>query len=734
MSDGRSTSAAELTGEAITFHRRGELDQAEGRYLAALAVNPRHFEALHLLGVVRLQQSDLAQAIALIGEALQLRPDAGDALCDLGAALAFANRHEEALDCLGNALAVRPNDAELLNQRGKVALALDRLDVASADFERALVLSPGFADALFNLGNLQARERRFEEALASYNGVLSIDGTRWEAFNNRGNVLRTLGRFDEALQAYGAAIAAARNEATPYFNRGGVLFDLQRVQDALADFDAAVARQPDYVEAIHARGCALRFLRRHAEAAESFAEVLRLNPDFPNALGDAIHARMQICDWTGYEEAVRSLDEGALEGRLRSVPFVLLVHLGNPIAQLACARTYARANYSVEPLPRRPRSVRHDRIRLAYVSSQFHEHAGAHLIAELLERHDRHRFSLLGMSIGPDDSGAMRERLMRSCDEFIDVRSLTDADAAALLRYREVDIAIDLSGYVEYARPGILALRPAPIQVSFLGYPGTTGAEFIDYLIADSVVVPAAHEGHFSESVVRLPGSYQVNDSRRRIGEGVPTRAEAGLPGEGFVFCCFNNVSKITPFVFDVWMRLLRNVDGSVFWLLDGGPVAGHKLRGEAEARSVDPRRLVFAPKLPVAEHLARHRLADLGLDTLPCNAHVTASDALWAGLPLLTCSGETFASRVAASLLHALNLPELVTASLAEYEARAITLARSPSALQSVREKLARERSQGPLFDTELYRRHIEAAYGTMWQMHLRGEAPRPFTVQRMA
>ena len=734
MSDGRSRSAAELTGEAITFHRRGELDQAEGRYLAALAVNPRHFEALHLLGVVRLQQSDLAQAIALIGEALQLRPDAGDALCDLGAALAFANRHEEALDCLGKALAVRPNDAELLNQRGKVALALDRLDVASADFERALVLSPGFADALFNLGNLQAMERRCEEALASYNGVLSIDGTRWEAFNNRGNVLRTLGRFDEALQAYGAAIAAARNEATPYFNRGGVLFDLQRVQDALADFDAAVARQPDYVEAIHARGCALRFLRRHAEAAESFAEVLRLNPDFPNALGDAIHARMQICDWTGYEEAVRSLDEGALEGRLRSVPFVLLVHLGNPIAQLACARTYARANYSAEPLPRRPRSVRHDRIRLAYVSSKFHEHAGAHLIAELLERHDRHRFSLLGMSIGPDDFGEMRKRLMRSFDEFIDVRSLTDAEAAALLRYREVDIAIDLSGYVEYARPGILALRPAPIQVSFLGYPGTTGAEFIDYLIADSVVVPAAHEGHFSESVVRLPGSYQVNDSRRRIGEGVPTRAEAGLPSEGFVFCCFNNVSKITPSVFDVWMRLLRNVDGSVFWLLDGGAVAGHKLRGEAEARSVDPRRLVFAPKLPAAEHLARHRLADLGLDTLPCNAHVTASDALWAGLPLLTCSGETFASRVAASLLHALNLPELVTASLAEYEARAITLARSPSALQSVREKLARERSQGPLFDTELYRRHIEAAYGTMWQMHLRGEAPRPFTVQRMA
>ena len=731
MADRRSPSAAELVNQAIPLHRTGALDQAERHYVAALAIDPQHFEALHLLGVVRLQQSNLEQAISLIGEALQVRPDSVDALRDLSAALSFAHRNEEALDCLSKALAVRPNDAELLNQRGEMALALNRVDIASADFERALVLAPGSVDALFNLGNLQATEQRFDEALASYEGVLTIDRTRWEALNNRGNVLRTLGRTDEALQSYGAAIAAKPDEATPLFNRGGVLFDLQRVDDALTDFEAAIARKPDYVEAIHARGCALRFLRRHAEAAQSFAEVLRLNPDFPNALGDAINAKMHLCDWSDYDETIRSLEQGALEGRLRSVPFVLLVHSGNPTAQLAAARTYARATHSVQPLPLRPRSVRHDRIRLAYVSSKFREHAGAHLIAELLERHDRHRFNLLGVSLGPDDSGAMRERLKRSFDEFIDVRALTDAEAAAVLRHREIDIAIDLSGYVEYARPGILAFRPAPIQVSFLGYPGTMGADFIDYFVADSVVVPTGEDRYFSESLVRLPGSYQVNDSKRRIAERVPTRAEAGLPEGAFVFCCFNNVSKITPPVFEVWMRLLRNVSGSVLWLLEGGAVAEQNLRREAESRGVDPRRLVLGRRLPIAEHLARHRLADLGVDTLPCNAHVTASDALWAGLPLLTCAGDTFASRVAASLLQALNLPELVAESPAEYEGRAIALARSPALLQSIREKLARERSRGSLFDTEQYRRHIEAAYQTMWEMHLRGEGPLPFTVQ---
>ena len=731
MADRGPLSAAELTNEAIPLHRSGALDQAERRYLAALAIDPRQFEALHLLGVVRLQQGNLEQAISLMGDALQVRPDSFDALRDLGAALSFAHRNEEAFDCLGKALALRPNDAELLNQRGEMALALNWVEIASADFERALVLAPEFADALFNLGNVQATEQRFEEALASYEGVLKLDSTRWEALNNRGNVLLALGRPDEALGSYGAALAAKPDEATPLFNRGKVLFDLQRLQDALVDFEAAIARQPDYVEALHARGSVLRMLKRHADAAQSFAEVLRLNGDFPNALGDAIHARMQLCDWTGYDGAVRSLEEGALNGRLRSVPFVVLVHSGDPAAQLACARTYARANYAVKPLPARRRPVRRDRIRLAYVSSKFHEHAGAHLIAELLERHDRQRFAVVGVSIGPDDSGAMRKRLIRGVDEFIDVRPLTDAGVANLLRYREIDIAIDLSGYVEYARPGILAFRPAPIQVSFLGYPGTTGADFIDYLIADSVVVPANHDRYFSERVVRLPGSYQVNDSKRRIGERTPTRAEVGLPDDGFVFCSFNNVSKITPTVFDVWMRVLGNRDGSVLWLLDGGAEAERNLRREAEARGVDPRRLVFAPRLPLAEHLARHRLADLGIDTLPYNAHVTASDALWAGLPLLTCSGRTFASRVAASLLHALNLPELVTESLAEYEARAVAFARSPALLQSIREKLARQRSKGLLFDTEQYRRHIETAYETMWEMHLRGEEPRPFTVR---
>jgi protein O-GlcNAc transferase len=354
----------------------------------------------------------------------------------------------------------------------------------------------------------------------------------------------------------------------------------------------------------------------------------------------------------------------------------------------------------------------HERIRLAYLSADFHQHPTAQLMAELFERHDRARFEVTAIAFGPDDNSALRARLKKAFDHFEDVRGKSDAEVARLLRAREIDIAVDLNGHTADARPGIFAHRPAPVQVNYLVYPGTTGAAFMDYVLADRIVLPADQQPFFSEKIVHMPDCYQANDATRIV-PPAPSRAEAGLPAEGFVFCCFNNSWKITAPVWGIWMRLLTQVPGSLLWLLDS-PAAAN-LRAEAAARGVNAARLIFAPKLPPGQHLARHKLADLFLDTLPYNAHTTCSDALWAGLPVVTCYGKAFPGRVAASLLKAIDLPELVTTSPEKYEELSLELADNPALLQATREKLARNRITTPLFDSERFRKGIEAAYAAM-------------------
>jgi predicted O-linked N-acetylglucosamine transferase (SPINDLY family) len=374
---------------------------------------------------------------------------------------------------------------------------------------------------------------------------------------------------------------------------------------------------------------------------------------------------------------------------------------------------------------------RHDKVRIAYLSADFHQHAMAYLMAELFERHDRSRFEIIGASFGVDDKSQMRKRLVAAFDQFHDVCRKSDEAVAKLLHDLQIDIAIDLMGYTRDFRFGILAYRPAPIQASYLGFPGTMGAEFINYIIADKTVAPFEHQAFYTEKIVHLPDCYQVNDTKRKIAERTPTRQEAGLPDNGFVFCCFNNNWKITPDIFSVWMRLLRAVEGSVLWLVGDNKSAERNLRMEAQAWGIDPARLVFAGRLPPEDHLARHRVADLFLDTLPYNAHTTASDALWAGLPLVTRLGEAFAGRVAASLLNAIGLPELVTHSIEDYETLALRLAKDPSLLQGYRNQLAKNRLTHPLFDTDRFRRHMEASYLQMWEFWQRGEQPRSFAVE---
>ena len=462
-----------------------------------------------------------------------------------------------------------------------------------------------------------------------------------------------------------------------------------------------------------------------------YNRVFALNPDFPYIKGWRLHANMHVCNWASLAADTEEIGRDIDAGKLVSTPYVLIAADLSEARQLTAAQTFCRDRYPMSPEPVwRGQTYRHDKIRIGYVSAEFHEQATAHLTADLYECHDRSAFELYAFATGKNDGSPMRKRLESAFDVFSDVSQCSDRGVAEAIRHAEIDILINLNGYFGGERTRVFALRPAPVQVNYLGYPATMGAAYMDYILADKIVIPEDRRGDYAEKVVYLPDTYQPNDRKKRVSERSLTRRDCGLPETGFVFCCFNNNFKLTPDVFDIWMRLLRGVEGSVLWLYEGNAAAKRNLLHEAQARGVTSDRLVFAPFVPHPEHLARGHLADLFLDTLPHNAHTTASDALWCGVPVLTCLGSTFAGRVAASLVCAAGLPELAVHSLEDYEALAERLAGDPAMLAGLKRRLAESRDTMALFDTPRYARSLEAAYRTMWHRTQEGEAPASFTV----
>ena len=459
-------------------------------------------------------------------------------------------------------------------------------------------------------------------------------------------------------------------------------------------------------------------LTHFPEALEAYRMAHRLDPSHLAAEASIIHAKRMICDWTDFAADNQRIIQIGCDASARILPFIMLFHDTTESQQKTCAVNWASALVVDESrrCPARTPAPSGRRLRLGYLGGDFHQHPGAMLIAELIERHDRTRFEVIAYATNPDDGSAIRRRLECAFDRLVDLQPRSDDDSANLIFRDEIDILIDFSGATDSGRPGILARRPAPIQVNYLGYPGTMGADFIDYIIADGVCIPPGHDEFYTEKVIRLDDCYQPNDTKRKISDHIPSRDQCGLPDTGFVFCAFNNSYKLTPTMFAVWMRLLKAVSGSVLWLLEVNRAIKDNLRREAAACGVDPDRLIFAPRLPLSDHLARHRLADLYLDALPYNGHTTVSDALWAELPVLTCAGETFAGRVAGSLLTALNLPELITHSLSDYEATALRLARTPLELHAIQDKIRRNRTTAPLFDIGRYTGNLERAYMEMW------------------
>jgi len=792
---------AEATRCAAAFHQRGMLAEAEKFYAAILQARPDHFNALHLLGVLRRQQGNGAEAWRLIAAALKMNPRSVDALCDFGGVLFALKLYDEALEAYDKALAIAREHLGGLLGRGNALAGLNRYEEALAAFDRVLGIKADHLDALNGRGNALLQLNRAEEALAAFDAAFAVKADSVETLVGRGNALMRLDRVEAALVPFARAIEIAPDhvvalhcrglglmslkrydEALESFDRGlniaprnralltgygSALLELGGAEGALASFDKALAITPDHPDVLRRRAAALRALGRHSEAAGSEPRALAAVShdaeahyerglslwalgrreaaidayerasafDHLRALSRLAICRLAIADWTPSVDLAGALHRRIAEGSFVD-PLTTIAFGCEPSVRLDAARNCIRI---FTPIAKRPfvhsSFERADRLRIAYLSSDLRQHPVGAAIAELFERHDKACFEIIGVSHGPSDSSAVRARIVKAFDRFYDVASDSDRNIAKLIYDLRVHIAVDLNGLSGGCRPDILSYRPAPIQVNYLGFAGTTGAEFIDYILADEMVLPFDQQRFFTETIVHLPGCYHANDTTRRIAPQTPTRSELGLPDRGLAFCCFNQSYKIAAPMFDVWMRLLAQVAGSVLWLSKMNELAESNLRREAAARGIAPDRLTFAPFVErIDEHLARQRAADLFLDTLPYNAHSTASDALWAGLPVLTCAGTSFAGRVGASMLRAAGLPELVTNNLEDYEALALKLATDSALLASIRRKLADNRAECPLFDGDRFRRHIEAAYATMWDIHRRGERPRNFRVEPSA
>jgi protein O-GlcNAc transferase len=677
---------------AVAHQRAGRIAEAVAICDRLLREAPKSVECLYLRGVLYAQQQNLNGAITAFERAAKLRPDVADVQYNLAVALNMAGRHGEAAPIYQRFLETNPRHAGARLNYATTLLQLSRAAEAVQQYDELIATNPNLADAYANRGIAQQSLKRFAEALSDFDRAIALKPNFPEAFVNRGNVLTALHRNDDALESYSKAIALSPNFADAHNNAGNISYHRGSYEDALAAYDKALA----------------------ISAGDSEARSMRLS------------VKLHLCDWRNLEaeraDFLASIRQGAL-----IYPFISLAVSSSPEEQLRCANIFAKSRY---PHPDkslwRNKRYSHDRVRIAYLSADFREHPVAYLVVGLFEQHDRSRFEVTGFSFAREQDSPTGVRIRNAFEHFVDARRMSDQQIAELLRSLEIDVAIDLMGYTTGNRAGVFALRPAPIQVNYLGYPGTMGEGLVDYILADPTVIPESDCRYYGEQVFWLPHAYQLNDNQRAIDARVPARSDFNLPDGAFVFCCFNSTYKIMPEMFDIWMRLLRVVDGSVLWLFEGTATTAANLRREAESRGVSGERLIFAPKVGLAQHLARHRLADLFLDTLPYNAHTTASDALWAGLPLLTLCGTSFAGRVAASLLAAASVEELITHSAEDYERVALALAREPQRLASLREKLARNRDTCSLFDTASSARDIEAAYSAMWQRHQRGESPR--------
>jgi len=726
----------------------GDQSQAVLNYKKALLLKPDYAEAAYNMGSVLLINGHLSEAVSWYQKAVQIKPDYVDAYSNLAAGYNKQNRPDEALICCQKALQINPNCAAALNNMGNAFMARDKQNEAIACFQKSISIDPANPEAYSNMGNAFHDMGSSEEAIASYQNALRLNPAYGEAYNNMGIVFREQGKLNEAMFSYQKTMQMKPGDPEAYHNMGNVFKDTGQLNNAISMYQQAIALNSELIDSYLNMGVALEEQGRSDQAINCYLKALNINPEYPKAHSHLVHQLQHVCTWQELEGFAAKLDEltqKALDGGRKpdEMPFLNLVRHSDLSLNYKVARAWSdeitsrmsgiSQFYPVGSGAVSIKTLKKNKITVGYLSNNFKNHPTAHLIQGMFPHYNRDEFDIFCYSYGENDKSSYRIKIEKECDRFIDLRTLSHADAAGRIHDDHVDILVDLVGYMKANRLSIPALRPAPIQVRWLGLAGTTGADFFDYLITDAIVTPEEHASFYSEFLVHMPHCYQINDNSQAIPNKDLKKTEVGLTKDSFIFCCFSSCYKFDPVMFDSWMKILKQVPRSVLWLIGGSKTAEKNLKHEAEDCGIGCERLVFAKKLPREEHLARLRFADLSLDTRIVNGAITTSDALWSGVPVVTLQGTHFASRMSSSILSTVGLPEMVTHSLVDYEALAIRLAKQPNELHATRQKLFQNRLTMPLFDTPRFVRHLEIAFKKMWGIYVSGDSPSPIKVKEI-
>ena len=706
------------------LREKGDLEAAINSYKCAIKLKPDDANVYNNMGNARRDEGNLEVAIESYKQALKLKPNLAEAHYNIGSALEKTDGLDAAIDSFKRAIKIKPDYAEARYNMGNALKSKGDLDAAMESYQQAIKIKPDYAEAYFNMGNALRDMGYLAEAIKSYKQAIKIKPNYSDSYNNMGNAIKDTRDLDAAMESYKQAIKFKSDYAEAYFNMGNALRDKGNTADAIGSFKRAIKLKPDYAQAYNNIGLALKDKGDLETAIHNFKQALKIKPDYAEAQSLKLFHQSLICDWTAIECDRNNIPTlGILTSSIE--PLSVLSLEDAPERHRLRAELFAKNTYKQQPLPphQKPTS-KPRRLRIGYFSADFQEHPVSYLMAKVFEVHDRNCFEVYGYSIGPAKEGRMRQRLIKSFDKFDDVQGMSNKDIALLARQDKIDIAIDLTGYTKNNRAGIFAYRAAPIQINYLGYPGTMGADFIDYIIVDQIMIPQDSRKFYSEKPIYLPHSFS-SDNTMPIAEQTPTRSDLGLPEKAFVFCALHNSYKISPSEFNIWMRLLKHVDGSVLWLLESNRWMKSNLIKEAKIRGVDPDRLVFAKHTSHEEYLAQFRQADLQLDTFNITGGSTSNNALWAGLPVLTKLGKSYGPRITGSLLTAIGFPELMTTTEAEYEALALKLATNPKLLSKIRQRLDANRLSAPLFDTESFTKHLEEGYQKAYQRYFDGKEP---------
>jgi len=710
-----------LLNQSLEFLRDSNLESAELCLKQIISLESSNPYALRLLGVISAQRGRYPEALNYLKASLKALPQDSLTLSNLGNVYLEIKEYSNALDAYDKAIKINPKYEEAWSNKGNVLNELKRYDEAIAHYDQALSLKPNYAEAWSNKGNVLNELKRYNEAIAHYDQALILKPDYAEAWTNKGWTLYELKRYDEAIAHYDQALSLKPDYVETWSNKGTALNDLKRYEEAITHYNQALILKPDYAQGWSNKGATLNDLKRYDEAIAHYDQALILKPDIDWVYGYLLHAKMKIASWSNLASDIKNIAKKVIAKERVAGPFILAMN-DDALLHKQAAQIFAQEKYPSNPtLDPIYKLTKKEKIRIAYFSPDFQSHPVSFLTSELFEIHSRDKFEVFAFSLQKAPIGDRTNvRLRKGFDSFIDVDNLSDHEIAQLARELEIDIAIDLAGPTQYSRTGIFSYRASPIQVNWLGYPGTIGADFIDYIVADKTLIPESHQEFYSEKVVCLPDTYMVDDSKRVASSRIFTREECGLPQNAFVFCCFNNDYKFNPQVLDSWSRILHGVENSVLWVSENNQAFKTNITAEFESRGIDSSRIIFAKRVELmSDHLARYAIGDLFLDTYPYNAHTTAVDSLKACTPILTLMGQSFASRVAASLLNAIGLHELITTTQEDYEALAIELAQNPQKLAHIKQKIRENRLTAPLFDTPLFTKNLEAAYIQMYERY---------------